>query len=274
MRVLACCLFHSAVACAGEPAELPFYAKDRPDLLKKIIVLNTMDRHRGADPLLLYSMSKEHGFSDEEIRQALLDRIRQLEVSAGRRNSHVTAQCAVCGLDLFRGDPLLEAAVLAATDTNLYEGMFPNPGEFLKRDIATYGSDEMLAEYRDLLVKKFGAEKLNMVFFDKVVASRPRHNRDGVATVSPPEAGLASDPPARFKPDAWRPKPVGVPAQMGAPGTSAVPSPDRLVWLIALGGSGLVALGIGLFVKRRALPSEKPAAVIDPPPHPPCSGGL
>ena len=225
---------------------------DRSDIFDRILWRSAPEEHSIA-PLRLYRNARREGFSDEEIRQSLLDRIYQSGVPAGGKNSYLTWLSAACALDLFRGDPLVEAAVLAATDTALYEAMFPNPAEFLKREIAEYGSDELLEEYREMVRKKYGTPKRDMEFFEKTAASRPRFKRESVSGVPGQDEGDSSPPPAIFKPDAWRPT-QGEPPDSNPAGTIG-PQVDiwkpAVLWPLGLGVAGLLAAVAGLVCRRR-----------------------
>ncbi len=160
---------------------------DKEIRINDIIYRFTMNSDYGSRPLPLYKYAKSSGFSDEEIRQALINKISQKNLEAGKKNEIMAMRCAVCALDLFRGDVLVEKAVLEACDPLLYgkEDDFLRPHEFWQDVMIDYASIELIKEYRDKFEYKYGKGVINWNSFDTELSRRPQHSRNSNSLALP-----------------------------------------------------------------------------------------
>jgi hypothetical protein len=206
------------------------YEDNRPDMLAEF-----------------YYPLREKGISDTVIRDTLVDGITTW-VESSKKPAHVVKQHAGIAMDLFRGDPIVERAVLEA---HMHPDRYMRYPNSLPVDmslmVSLMGSDELVAEFRKLIDSK---EKLEI--FDSKVRSRPQFKRDAANAISFPGAA-SSAPPTRFTPDAWRPeRPRGAQANRknGSLVISVFESPFTW-WSLGVSVLGLMVFIFGYYRKKR-----------------------
>lgn len=214
----------------------------------------------GAPPFrIVYERLISKGYSDNEICDELIARIEQPEVPVGRKEGYVSANASLSALDLFRGNVHVERAVLAACDVSRYKGPLLNPKGFLRQAIAHFGSDELIVEYRALMMKQYGSGNVDLGDFDEIIAARPRHkrgdpSRDTSSSLNESGDALGYLPP----PDASRRE---FPRHPNSSNFRASQNPITEVfktraawWLLALAMAGLLAVCWWCFRTQRIWP--------------------
>ncbi len=146
--------------------------------------LRGLDDHNTVPPLEIYRFARNAGYSDEEIRDGLLQRIHQSDWPREGRAPFFATKAAYAALDLFRGESLVERTVLEAHRPDP-EHYLPEYAEIVKRGImwdaiARFGSDELVVEFKVLEKDHFAKNPQGLRGLDEHVAARHRFHRDRV----------------------------------------------------------------------------------------------
>lgn len=152
---------------------------NRIEILERSVNHHILSRH-GSDLVSAYKMWRNQGYTDDEIKKILLYNILQPDVGVGNKSSRITSNACDVAMTIYKGDPDVEKAVLEACDSTRYYGELIKPHDFLRTQIAAYGSDELISEYKDYLQDKYGPSEV--INFDKRVSNRDRFKRSTVPT--------------------------------------------------------------------------------------------
>lgn len=211
--------------------------------------LRGLDDHNTVPPLRVYRLARDAGYSDEEIRNALLERIHQKNRPKERRAPSIAVKAANAALDLFRGDPLCESTVLQA-DRPAPEHYPPEYAEVLKdrclmwSAIARHGSDELVQDYKELHKDVFNNSQ-SLRVFDEQVSARPRFHRDRVPEELKIENRLRSQDVSMVNSPHGKQSGPDIRPQRTAFGAPSVVS--QWPWLLGLCGLGMV---VGGFLRK------------------------